>query len=146
MTATRLLNSVHYLATGQYSLWAESGKLTAVLPDTPEYFVWLDTLPSFHFKGKGGHFTARRERRYWHAYRKAKKRQFKRYLGTTDKLTVQYLETVAAELTQEIAAVPEPPPAKRRKMAETKESLRARVQSLERTVEAQKVPYRGSGR
>jgi hypothetical protein len=138
MTVSRLLNSIHYLAAGIYSLWAEEGKLAAISPDTPEYFDWLDTLPSFHFKGKHGHFTARRERQYWYAYQKAKKRQFKRYLGTTDKLAVERLETVAAELAQGIAAEPEPSPVKRRKMAETKESLRARVRHLEATVEAQK--------
>ncbi len=138
MSASRLLNSVHYLATGQYSLWAETGKQTAISPDTPEYFTWLETLPSFHFKGKHGHFTARQEQHYWYAYRKAKKRQFKRYLGATDKLTIAQLETIAGQLAQVIAAEPEPPPAKRRKMAETKEALRARVQYLERTVEAQK--------
>jgi len=138
MTATRLLNSVHYLATDTYSLWAESGKQTAISPDTPEYFEWLDTLPSFHFKGKHGHFTARQEQGYWYAYRKAKKRQFKRYLGTTDKLALQQLELIADQLAQVIAAAPEPPAVPRRKQAEPKEALRTRVRQLERTVEQQR--------
>jgi hypothetical protein len=138
MTRSRLFNSVDYLATGNYALWAESGRKTAISPDTPEYFAWLDTLPSFHFKGKHGHFTARQEQGYWYAYRKAKKRQFKRYLGTTDKLTVPQLERIADQLAQVIAAEPEPPAAKRRKIAETKENLRDRVKQLERTVEQQR--------
>lgn len=138
MTATRLLNSIHYLATDTYSLWAESGKLTAISPGMPEYFTWLDTLPSFHFKGKYGHFTARQEQGYWYAYRKARKRQFKRYLGTTDKLSLEQLERIANQLAQGIAAAPEPEAIPRKKIAETKESLRTRVQYLERTVEAQK--------
>ena len=101
------------------------------------------TLPSFHFKGKHGHFTARyehsgEEKGYWYAYRKAKKRQFKRYLGSTDKLGLEQLERIADQLAQVIAAEPEPPAVPRKKIAETKESLRARVRQLERTVEAQK--------
>lgn len=138
MSASRLLNSVHYLATGQYSLWAETGKQTAISPDTPEYFTWLETLPSFHFKGKHGHFTARQEQHYWYAYRKAKKRQFKRYLGTTDKLTIVQLETIAGQLAQAIAAEPEPEAMPRRKLAEPKKNLRTRIQHLEYTVEQQK--------
>jgi hypothetical protein len=139
MPASRLLNSIHYLATGHYSLWAETGKQTAISADTPEYFAWLDTLPSFHFKGKHGHFTARREQHYWYAYWKAKKKQFKRYLGTTDKLTLQQLERIADQLAQEIAAVPEPPATPRKKQAEPKEALRTRVRQLERTVGQQRI-------
>lgn len=78
----------------------------ALQPDSPEWFVWLAQLPSFHFKGKSGHFTARREhkrhRDYWYAYRKAHQQIHKRYLGTTDKLMLVSLEQTACSLHEEM--------------------------------------------
>jgi len=77
-------------------------------PDSPDWFTWLAGRTSFHFKGQHGHFTARQEEKkkhneqtslwYWYAYRKAYGRQHKRYLGSTDALTLAKLEEVAAEL------------------------------------------------
>ena len=76
-------------------------------PNSTKYFNWLDKLESFHFEGKEGQFTARLEtrknkgetaRRYWSAYRKANKRQFRKYLGTTEKLTITKLEETAKHL------------------------------------------------
>lgn len=74
-----------------------------LVPDSPDWFSWLARLGSFHFQGKSGHFTARQERKqrgdaYWYAYRKAHKRRLKRYLGTTDKLTLANLEQTARNL------------------------------------------------
>ena len=72
-------------------------------PASPEWFRGLARLGSFHFQGKSGHFTARQERKqrgdaYWYAYRKAHKQRLKRYLGTTDKLTLAFLEQTACDL------------------------------------------------
>jgi hypothetical protein len=82
--------------------------------DSPEWFTWLARHPSFYFKGQHGHFTARHEEKkkrdeeqpallYWYAYRKASGKQHKRYLGSTDTLTVAKLEEMADAL--QIAAV-----------------------------------------
>jgi hypothetical protein len=82
-------------------------------PDSPEWFTWLARLGSFHFQGKSGHFTARQERKqrgdaYWYAYRKAHKQRLKRYLGTTDKLTLASLEQTAYDLHEAaLGAIPE---------------------------------------
>ncbi len=74
-------------------------------PDSPEWFAWLAQLPSFHFKGKSGHFTARSEHKrhsnYWYAYRKEHRQIYKRYVGTTDKLTLVSLEQTARNLHEE---------------------------------------------
>lgn len=84
------------------------GKVQArdLQPDSPEWFAWLTQLPSFHFKGKSGHFTARSERKrhsdYWYAYRKEHRQIYKRYLGTTDKLTLASLEQAARNLHEEV--------------------------------------------
>lgn len=75
-------------------------------PDSPAWFTWLAGRSSFHFTGKHGHFTARQEKKqrgetYWYGYRKVAGRQHKRYLGTTDKLTLAHLEEVADALQEE---------------------------------------------
>jgi hypothetical protein len=74
--------------------------------DSPEWFAWLSRLGSFHFQGKYGHFTARQERKqrgdiYWYAYLKARRHRLKRYLGTTGKLTLAYLEQIAGRLNED---------------------------------------------
>lgn len=75
-------------------------------PDSPEWFAWLARLGSFHFQGKYGHFTALQERKqrgntYWYAYLKARRHRLKRYLGTTGKLTLAYLEQTAGRLNED---------------------------------------------
>jgi|SRR5450755_525897 hypothetical protein len=96
----------------------DNGKLEFE-PDTPDWFTWLAGRASFHFKGKHGHFTARQEEKkkrdeehpslwYWYAYRKAYGRQHKRYLGSTDALTLAKLEEVATELqTAALGSLPD---------------------------------------
>jgi hypothetical protein len=77
-----------------------------LLPDSPEWFAWLARLPSFHFTGQSGQFSARQERKqrgatYWYAYLKARNHRLKRYLGTTETLTLAKLEETASLLTEE---------------------------------------------
>jgi hypothetical protein len=73
--------------------------------DTPEWFAWLSTLPSFHFAGKQGSYTARKDQKkrgagYWYAYRRHRNKLLISYLGTTDQLTLAHLEEGAAVLEQ----------------------------------------------
>jgi hypothetical protein len=89
MARHRLDNLIeHITGTEKRYLLFEGGKgAQRCVPDSPEWFAWLAGLSSFHFQGKGGHFTARQERKqrgetYWYAYRKAHKMRLKRYLGT----------------------------------------------------------------
>ncbi len=75
-------------------------------PNSNVWFEWLFSIPrSFHFKGKSGHFTARKEVRrdetYWYAYLKAGKLH-KAYLGKTEELTSDHLEEVAASLKNRV--------------------------------------------
>ncbi len=75
--------------------------------DSPEWFAWLETLTSFHFAGKQGFFTARKDQKkrgkgYWYAYRKHRNKLFISYLGTTERLTLAHLEEGAAVLTQKV--------------------------------------------
>jgi hypothetical protein len=119
MAQHRLYNLIEYLAgtENRYLLMDEvEGKtrsMSHLEPDSPEWFAWLAHLGSFHFQGKSGHFTARQERKqrgeaYWYGYRKAHAQRFKRYLGTTDKLTLVYLEQTACNLHEAaLGAIPE---------------------------------------
>ncbi len=75
--------------------------------DTPEWFAWLSTLPSFHFAGKQGSYTARKDQKkrgagYWYAYRKHRNKLLISYLGTTDQLTLAHLEEGAVVLEQKV--------------------------------------------
>jgi LuxR family maltose regulon positive regulatory protein len=74
-----------------------------IVPESPAWFAWLHQVSSFAFWGKGGHYTARKEKRqrgeaYWYAYVGAGKKLAKKYLGKTADVTLARLEQVAAEL------------------------------------------------
>jgi LuxR family maltose regulon positive regulatory protein len=74
-----------------------------IVPDSPEWFAWLDQASSFAFAGKGGHYTARKEAkqrggRYWSAYLSISEHLTKKYLGKTEELTMARLELIAGTL------------------------------------------------
>lgn len=77
--------------------------------DTPEWFEWLASLPSFRFQGPQGRFGAQRKTigglptREWRAYCHYKNRQHGFYLGMTEHLTVAHLEQMAATITARLA-------------------------------------------
>ena len=109
MRKRRLFNTIEQFTGGTYFLWGwdrETGRHSkqTLSPDSPEWFTWLAALPSFSFStAEGYHFTARREKKqqgkgYWYAYRKVHQQLHKRYLGTTEKLTLTHLETTAKSL------------------------------------------------
>jgi len=104
MAATRLSTVIERLGTGEnYFIYDPDGGQQEFAPDSSAWFTWLAGRTSFHFTGKHGHFTARQEKKqrgepYWYGYRKVAGRQHKRYLGTTDKLTLAHLEEVAHAL------------------------------------------------
>jgi hypothetical protein len=109
----RLDREIRYSQDGYYLFFdTDNGKRVSkkFQPDSPEYFTWLDRLKSFHFEGKEGWFTARREprknnkgeiqkRAYWLAYRTTNKRRFRKFLGLTEKLSIANLESAARYLT-----------------------------------------------
>ncbi len=76
------------------------GKLTPlpIVPESPEWFTWLNQVSSFAFSGKSGHFTARkgakqRGDRSWYAYLAMGEHLTKKYLGkTADLALVRLLE------------------------------------------------------
>ncbi len=78
----------------------------AITPDSARWFYVLQQIPSFHFQGQRGHFTARKEKRarsgaYWIAYRHVQGKLIKRYIGTPTKVTIARLEEVADDLERQ---------------------------------------------
>ncbi|MBO0791486.1 MAG: hypothetical protein J2P36_11125, partial [Ktedonobacteraceae bacterium] len=73
-----------------------------ITPDSPAWFAWLETVPSFAFVGKHGRYTARKEARqqsecYWYAYQTQGKCLRKKYLGKAPHITLALLESLAEE-------------------------------------------------
>jgi hypothetical protein len=80
-----------------------------LLPDTPAWFEWLSSLPSFRFQSPQGRFGTQRKTigglptREWRAYRNAHNHTYSFYLGMTETLTIARLEQMAATITARIA-------------------------------------------
>ncbi len=76
-------------------------------PDTPEWFDLLATRCSFRFVGQSGRFTAYREikrgsrTRSWTAHRSIHQKHYKHHIGVTDRLTIDWLEQVAAKFQED---------------------------------------------
>ncbi len=140
---SRLETEIKYTAGKHYIFFdPDNDELTrGMQPDTPDYFTWLAGLKSFHFSGRDGHFTARREARknkdgtpreatYWSAYRKHNHKQLRKYLGTTEKVTITTLENVARHFT-DVCTTRIPKVKKPRRRPEKREILYARLKIQE---------------
>jgi hypothetical protein len=98
-----ILPLVEYGAQGTYVVISpEQGRLSFE-PDSPEWFAWLSTLPSFRFVGQHGRFTAFRgyqctSHTSWWAHRQIHSHSHKRRLGLTASVTIECLELAASTL------------------------------------------------
>ena len=98
-----VLPLVEYGAKGTYVVISPEEGVLSFEPDSPEWFAWLSTLPSFRFVGKGGRFTAFRgyqstARTSWWAHRQIHNHSQRRRLGLTDSVTLDCLELAASSL------------------------------------------------
>jgi LuxR family maltose regulon positive regulatory protein len=85
--------------------------MDAILVGAPAWYMWLDSATTFAFHGEHGAFTAHKERRgraggYWKAYRKRAGRLHRAYLGASADLTLDRLNTIAADLARRGSAPP----------------------------------------
>jgi hypothetical protein len=99
----RVLPLVEYGAQGNYVVISPEEGLLSFELDSPEWFAWLSTLPSFRFVGKGGHFTAFRgyqstAHTSWWAHRQIHSHSQRRRLGLTTSVTIECLELAASSL------------------------------------------------
>lgn len=67
-----------------------------------EWFTWLETHRSFAYKSGDGTITVRKERRsggwYWYAYRRYQGKLYSTYIGRSEDLTPERLESAAQQL------------------------------------------------
>jgi len=105
---SRVLPLIEYGAAGTYVVICPQEGELVLTPDSPAWFDWLATLASFRFVGQQGRFTAYRKGRMsrrWSAYRTIHQHDYQHYLGTTDHLTIDCLEQMAAKLQSYMAAL-----------------------------------------
>jgi predicted ATPase/DNA-binding CsgD family transcriptional regulator len=76
-----------------------------IVVDSSEWYAWLQTASTFTFRGEQGLFTAhkeragnRRGRAYWRAYRTWQGKLHRAYLGKSEELTLEQLQSVALVL------------------------------------------------
>jgi hypothetical protein len=98
-----LLPLLEYSADAGLSLIVTSQRGEMRLePDTDAWFSFLASISSFRFVGKSGRFSAcrnsehGRQTRGWIAHRHIHGRDYRHYLGVTDRLTLDSLEQTAA--------------------------------------------------
>jgi len=105
---SRVIPLIEYGAAGTYVVICPQEGELLLTPDSPAWFDWLATLASFRFVGQQGRFTAYRKGRMsrrWSAYRTIHQHDYQHYLGTTDHLTIDCLEQMAAKLQSYLAAL-----------------------------------------
>lgn len=75
--------------------------------DTPAWFAWLENATHFYYIGRNPLYrlTVRKEKRrhsfYWFAYVKMASKLHNAYLGKSETLTQQKLESVAVRLNRQ---------------------------------------------
>ncbi len=76
-----------------------------IVVDSSDWYAWLQSASTFTFRSEEGFFTARKERAgnrrgsaYWRAYRKRDGKLHRAYLGQSEELTLERLQSVAAVL------------------------------------------------
>lgn len=96
---------------GRYIIVSSLEGELPMTPDSPEWFDLLATRCSFRFVGQSGRFTAYRESkrgsrtRSWTAHRSIHQQHYKYHIGVTDRLTIAWLEQVAAKFQEDTASL-----------------------------------------
>jgi predicted ATPase/DNA-binding CsgD family transcriptional regulator len=93
---------------------AEGTSVDPITIGTAAWFRWLERHQSFSFKAGRMTFTARKEQRpggwYWYAYRRSQGKLHTAYLGKSEELTVERLNTIAQALERGDAPIQKPEP------------------------------------
>lgn len=95
-----ILPLIEYSADSTYIvICPELGEL-ALIPDSPEWFAWLETISSLRFLGQQGRWSAYRDKGRasccWFAYRRINGHQYVRSLGSPEQFTIARFEQMAA--------------------------------------------------
>src|ERR1700680_359396 len=90
------MTSTPPLIQGNTLTYHQSGQPAQVLLDTRDWYTWLRTASTFTFrKERAG---SRRGGEYWKAYRRRHGKLYRAYLGKSEELTLEQLQSVAVVL------------------------------------------------
>jgi DNA-binding transcriptional MerR regulator len=97
-----ILPLIEYIADGTYLVICPHQGELALIPDSPAWFAWLETISSLRFLGRQGRWSAYRDKRRaahgWFAYRRIHGQQYVHALGSPHELTIARFEQMAATL------------------------------------------------
>jgi hypothetical protein len=97
-----ILPLIEYGADGTYIVVCPQQGELQLIPDSPEWFAWLETISSLRFLGQEGRWSAYRSKGRasccWFAYRRINGQQYTRALGSPHQLTIARFEQMAATL------------------------------------------------
>ena len=103
-------NKATPIVQGETLTYQQDGREERLPVGTPAWYTWLSTARSFAFRSALGTFTARKEPasnkrggEYWRAYRKRGGRLHRVYLGKSEELTLNRLNTAAVALVSQQA-------------------------------------------
>jgi len=103
-------NKATPIVQGETLTYQQDGREERLPVGTPAWYSWLSTARSFAFRSALGTFTARKEPasnkrggEYWRAYRKRGGRLHRVYLGKSQELTLNRLNTAAMALVSQHA-------------------------------------------
>ena len=103
-----ILPLIEYTADGTYIVVCPHQGEVALVPDSPEWFAWLETISSLRFLGQQGRWSAYRDKERatccWFAYRRINGHQYVRALGSPHQLTLARFEEMAATLQANVTA------------------------------------------
>jgi hypothetical protein len=106
--ARPILPLIEYTADGAYIVMCPHQGELALIPDSPEWFAWLETISSLRFLGQQGRWSAYRDKGRasccWFAYRRINGHQYVRSLGGPHQLTLARFEEMAATLQSFVTA------------------------------------------
>jgi len=103
----RLIPLIERTAKGSYVLISPKEGELPITPDSSEWFAWLSSLSSFRFVGKCGRFSARRgynhrPNRSWYAQRAIHQKNYSKYIGVSENVTIERLESIAAQFQSHV--------------------------------------------
>jgi LuxR family maltose regulon positive regulatory protein len=123
---------------GAYELYERgNGKYPLLQGGDEEWYGWLAAHASFAFQGRDGHLNLLKEGRksggqgYWYAYRSQGGRTAKRYVGSTEKLSVERLESTARAFTDLVEETAQGQNGERARAAEESIDRRAQDQTVQ---------------
>jgi len=97
-----ILPLIEYTSDGTYIVICPQEGELALIPDSPAWFAWLETVSSLRFLGQQGRWSAYRDKRRavhgWFAYRRIHGHQYVHALGSPHELTIARFEQMAATL------------------------------------------------